>query len=63
MKKILILYFSGAGATKKVAELFHAYISQNNSADIFSIENKSDFDLNNYDAFIVGTPVYHAAPS
>ncbi|MGL5435439.1 MAG: EFR1 family ferrodoxin [Lachnospiraceae bacterium] len=63
MQKILILYFSGAGATKKVAELMYFFISQICIVDIFSIENHADFDMNNYDALIIGTPVYHAAPS
>jgi len=63
MKKILILYFSGAGAAKKVAELMYAQVSQNCAADIFSIEKKDSFDMNDYDAFMIGTPVYHAAPS
>lgn len=63
MKKILIIYFSGAGATKKAAELMYAYLSQICTTDIFSIENSADFNLNDYDALIIGTPVYHAAPS
>lgn len=61
--KILVLYFSGAGATEKVAEHIYAYVSQNCTTDIFSIEDNTEFDLNNYDALIIGTPVYHAAPS
>lgn len=63
MRKLLILYFSGAGATKRVAELMDACLSRNCSVDIFSVENAAKLDLNAYDALIVGTPVYHAAPS
>lgn len=63
MKKILILYFSGVGATKKIAELMYVCISQKCEADIFSIENNTHFNMNDYDALIFGTPVYHAAPS
>lgn len=63
MKKILILYSSGAGATKKVAGLMYNFLSQICKTDMFSIESKNDFDINNYNALIIGTPVYHAAPS
>ena len=63
MKKILILYFSGAGSTKKVAGLMYNFLSQICKTDMFSIENKNDFNINDYDALIIGTPVYHAAPS
>lgn len=30
---------------------------------MFSIENSMNLNLNNYDALIIGTPVYHAAPA
>jgi len=62
MKKILILYFSGVGATKKVAGLIHERISQNCETDIFSIESENTTNIDEYDAFIIGTPVYHGAP-
>lgn len=63
--KILILYFSGAGATKKIAELIQIYLSRSQEciADLFSIENHTAFNMNDYDALIIGTPVYHAAPA
>ena len=60
--RILILYFSGAGATKKVAQLMHLYLSQACAADIFSIEGCAGLNLNDYSALVIGTPVYHAAP-
>jgi len=60
--KILVLYFSGVGATKKVAQLMHRYLSQTCAADIFSIESCADLNLNDYSALVIGTPVYHAAP-
>lgn len=61
MKKILILYFSGAGATKKVAGLMNTYLSQYDRPDMASMEHLPP-DLTIYDALIIGVPVYHAAP-
>ena len=63
MSKILILYFSGVGATKKVAELMYELLSLNCEADIFSVESKDIPCTSGYDALIIGTPVYHAAPA
>ena len=63
MKKILILYFSGVGATKKIAELIHSQLSRNCKADIFSIECKDTPTIDNYNALVIGTPTYHAAPA
>ena len=63
--KILVLYFSGAGSTKKVAELMQNCLSHTNSCtiDLHSIETLAAINFINYDAFIIGTPVYHGAPS
>jgi len=63
MKKILILYFSGVGATKKIADLMYTSLLQNSEVDIFSIENKNIPNIVEYDGLIVGTPVYHGAPA
>ena len=61
-RKILILYFSGAGATKKIAGLMREQLLQACAVDIFPIDAGAGFDINDYDALIIGTPVCHAAP-
>ena len=63
MLKILILYFSGVGTTKRIAELIHSRLSQNCEADIVSIEGNDIPNINIYDSLIIGTPTYHAAPA
>lgn len=63
--KLLVLYFSGVGATKKIAELMQDYLlhTKNCTVDLYSIENLTAMDFTSYDALIIGTPVYHGAPS
>jgi len=63
LKSILVLYFSGVGSTKKVAELIYSQLLQSCKVDIFSIESRDIPNINNYDALVVGTPTYHAAPA
>lgn len=62
MKKILILYFSGVGATKRIAELMYNNLAQNCIIDIFSIENTNIPNITNYDALLIGVPTHHGAP-
>ena len=63
--KILVLYFSGVGSTRKVAELIQDCLlhTKNYIVDLYSIENCAVINFITYDAFIIGTPVYHGAPS
>lgn len=63
MKKILIVYFSGVGATKTVAALIQNCILKTDQANLFSVENIAGIDLQAYDACVIGTPVYHGAPA
>ena len=64
MKKILILYFSGAGATLNSIKYMQTCINNITgcSAYIHSMENDLEENINNYDALIIGTPCYHCAP-
>ena len=63
MKKVCILYFSGAGSTKKVANLMYKSLYEKCDPQQFAFEEAAEVDLNSFDALIIGTPVYHAAPS
>lgn len=63
MKQVLILYFSGAGATKHVAALMLSHLREKCDATMCSLEDVRDTGPARYDALIVGTPVYHAAPA
>ena len=60
--KILILYFSAVGATKKVAKMVEKNLSEH-EVDCYSIEEKKLKDFSFYDALIVGTPTHHAEPA
>jgi Flavodoxin len=62
MKKILLMYFSGAGATKKVAEIIYEHIKHRVIIEMHEFENVENISLQQYDAFIFGTPVYHGSP-
>ena len=48
--------------TKNVAERMFTRLSLDCEIDMFSIENKDAPSMNEYDALIIGTPVYHGAP-
>ena len=60
--KILILYFSGVGATKKIAEIMASNLSEF-EVEIASVEEKILKDFSCYDALIVGTPTNHGSPA
>lgn len=63
MKPFLIIYFSGVGNTKSVAEQLKKCTGRINS-EIYSIEKlPSDFSIDNYSAVIIGSPTYHSEPS
>jgi len=60
--KILILYFSAAGATRSVAEMMANALS-NHEVDIYSVEKKVFKDFSTYNALVIGTPTHHAEPA
>lgn len=64
MEKILILYYSGVGNTKKVAEWMLSYLTPLCEVVIYSVEKlPCFFDLNNYSAVIIGFPTIHSEPA
>ncbi len=64
MKKIAVIYHSGAGSTKKIAEKIKNFLSNNYHTDLFSVEKlPENFHLDDYDGFAIGFPVIHSHPS
>lgn len=59
MKKILIIYNSGAGSTKTVAQIYQTLLSEC-EVDILPASLSFDFSmLNHYDLLIFAFPCYH----
>lgn len=64
MSRIAIIYFSGTGNTKAVAECIYRAISGSVEAHIISVEKlPEDFCWGSYTAVIIGTPTYHSEPA
>lgn len=64
MEKLLVLYYSGVGNTKKVAEWMSACVTRFSEAEIYSIEKlPCSFDIDNYRAVIIGFPTIHSEPA
>ncbi len=65
MASILILYFSGVGNTKMIADYIFGQInSRQQNSDIFSIENlSSNFDISKYEKIVIGMPTIHSEPA
>lgn len=64
MNKILVLYYSGVGNTKRVAEVIVTSLSIEYTVDIYSIENlPDDFSFDNYKAMVIGFPTIHSSPA
>lgn len=63
MKKVAILYFSGAGSARKVADIIYRSIKDSCNVELCAIEQAGNLQLDEYDGLIIGTPCYHAAPA
>ena len=63
MKKIIIVYESGVGNTKRVANDIYIRLSLKYKVDIYSIEEiPQEINLSAYDGIIFGFPVRHSHP-
>lgn len=61
--KLLILYHSGAGSTKSIAEIYYKLLDSY-FIDISLIDLKYDYKkLDNYEFLIFAFPTYHCSPS
>lgn len=62
MKNVAIVYFSGTGNTRVIAELLTSEFTKNGNVDIFRVEdiskNRIGFEQGKYDILGVGTPVH-----
>ena len=64
MNKMLVLYYSGVGNTKRVAKVMASNFSIEYNVDIYSIENlPDDFSFENYKAIVIGFPTIHSSPA
>lgn len=62
--KIKILYHSGAGSTKTIAEVFYDKLKTIYACDLEGITLEYDYDkLSAFDFIIFGFPTYHCDPS
>lgn len=64
MKKIVVLYHSGVGNTRKVSEKIYYKLGKFFKVDLYSVEKLPEtLDLNNYDGIVIGFPVIHTHPT
>ena len=64
VSKVLIIYYSGVGNTQKVAEMMFTIVKDICDSEIYSIGKiPSGFDINQYNAVIIGFPTIHTAPA
>ncbi|MCX7709678.1 MAG: flavodoxin family protein [Clostridia bacterium] len=61
---VLILYHSGAGSTRMVAEIYHEQLHSCYHTDLSSVSMDYDYErFLEYDYFILAFPTYHCDPS
>jgi len=58
--KVVVIYYSRGGTTKRMAEIIHAGLIKNKAeADIFSVDRIKADTLKHYDGIIIGSPTYY----
>lgn len=64
MKKVIIIYFSKSGNTKKMAEYVKIGVEELNvNVDIKDVKEATPDDLLNADGIIIGSPTYYGLPA
>lgn len=64
MERIAIIFFSGVGNTRAVADAIRQSLADRAETDVFSVESlRPDFSLEGYSAAVIGSPVYHSEPA
>jgi NAD(P)H dehydrogenase (quinone) len=64
MKKILIIYYSETGNTKKMAELIAEGVKEEQvEVVVKNVEDTQARELLDYDGIIVGSPTYYGLPA
>lgn len=58
--KVLIIYYSETGKTKKIAESIYEVTSQNHDTHLKNLKEVKVDDLNNYDLIFLGSPCHSA---
>ena len=58
MNKVLVMYYSEKGTTKKYAE----WIAEGLNGDLYNIKNIKPETLSSYDVLILGSPILAGAP-
>ncbi len=62
--KLLVLYHSGVGNTKLIANRLNSKLKQTYVTDLFAVEEiGDDFSFKNYDGYVIGFPTCHTHPS
>lgn len=62
--KVLIVYHSGVGNTKYVAEQMKEHLDERIEVELYSIENlPSQIEYKKYDGVIIGCPTIHSHPT
>ncbi|MFN3550241.1 MAG: flavodoxin family protein [Endomicrobiia bacterium] len=64
MKKIIIIYYSETGNTKKMAQLISEGVKEENvDVVVKNVEETNAQELLDYDGIIIGSPTYYGLPS
>lgn len=64
-KKVVLIYHSGAGNTKTIASIFADTLFKKDTIELtlLPVEGIGGEDIETYDYFIMGFPIYHSEPS